>query len=374
MKRKTKHILIDLERLRYPNSGIANVFKNLALGFSKLPTLGNMDLSLYGPEDTINEIETGFSVVQRKAIHKMLPFYTFKYHLIHTSHQLSSYFHFKKSGQKKVVTLHDLNFIHEDVTLKKEKKGIRRVEKNIRNANVIVCISEFAKQDLINNIDLFNFSSKPEIKVIYNGIKFPDLNKEYNLGEYQYLKDKKYILNIGVIFPKKNQLSLVKMLPFIKEDLVLVYSSEITSYLKEIKDEIEHLELQDRVHFCNNITETEKWALIQNCESMCHPSIAEGFGIPPIEAMGFGKPIFLSDKTSLPEVGGEVAFYFKNFDTDYMVSVYKNGMKEFYDHESAFRAKLLNRAANFDYKVMAKNYLSVYESLLFKFSTFEKKI
>ena len=364
MKRKTKHILIDLERLRYPNSGIANVFKNLALGFSKLPTLGNMVVSLYGPEDTIEEIGTGFSVVQRKAIHKMIPFYTFKYHLIHTSHQLSSYFHFKKSGQKKVVTLHDLNFLHEKISEKKEKKELNKVQRNIHNADVIVCISEFTKNDLLENINLFSFRKEPKIVVVYNGISFPSIDEKYNLGAFSYLKDKKYILNIGVLFHKKNQLSLIKMLPFLDVDLVLVVSSENQSYLKRINKKIEDLGLQKRVHFCRNITEEEKWALIQNCESMCHPSIAEGFGIPPIEAMGFGKPVFLSDRTSLPEVGGEVAFYFKNCETQYVVSVYKNGMKEFYDNESAFRAKLLNRAANFDYRVMAKNYLSVYNSLL----------
>ncbi|MGY5355742.1 glycosyltransferase family 4 protein [Wenyingzhuangia sp. IMCC45467] len=365
MTNKKKKILIDLERLRYPNSGIANVFKNLALGISKLSPLNNISVSLYGPLITIDELGTNFKIKQRVPVHKFRPFSTFKFDLVHTSHQLSSYFHFLRIGQKKVVTLHDLNFIHEDVSDKKKTKGIKRIEKNIRNANVIVCISEFAKQDLVNNIHLFNFYKKPVIKVVYNGIKFPDLNKKYSLGDYNFLKDKKYILNIGVLFPKKNQLSLVKMLPFIEEDLVLVYSSEITPYLNEITDEIEVLGLKERVHFCNNITDDEKWALIQNATSMCHPSIAEGFGIPPIEAMGFGKPVFLSDRTSLPEVGGEVAFYFKDFDTQKMVSVYKNGMNAFYENQSEFKDKLIERAAKFDYTVMAKNYLAIYQDLLF---------
>lgn len=361
---KNKYVLIDLERLRYPNSGIANVFKNLALGLSKISVPESIDVSLYGPQETIQEINTNFSIVQRKALHKFLPFYTFKYHITHTSHQLSSYFHFKKRGQKKIVTLHDLNFLHENVSDKKELKGLKRVEKNIRNADVIVCISEFAKQDLINNINLFRLHKTPRIEVVYNGVNFPDINQQYDLGDFQYLKNKKYILNIGVLFPKKNQLSLIKMLPFVEEDLVLIYSSEISAYAKQINNEVERLGLKDRVHICNNVSEEEKWALIQHCYSMCHPSIAEGFGIPPIEAMSFGKPVFLSDKTSLPEIGGEVAFYFDNFETDCMVSVYQDGMQKFNNNEFDFKNKLLARAARFDYKVMAKNYLSVYESLI----------
>lgn len=357
-----KKILLDLERLRYPNSGIANVFRNLAKGLNEIEISSNMGVFIYGPSDELKSLNTRFSIVARKAIHKMLSFYSFDFSVLHTSHQLSSYFHFKLKRQKKIVTLHDLNFLHEDVSEKKYRKELRKVKRNIENANVIVCISEFTKLDLLNNSKLFSYKYAPDIVVIHNGLKFPEI-KEYGLGTFEYLRNKKFILNIGVLFPKKNQLSLVKMLPYIEEDLVLVVSGEKEDYNKEVFLEIERLGVSERVHVVKNISDEEKWALIQNCRSMCHPSLAEGFGIPPIEAMYFGKPVFLSDLTSLPEIGGQYANYFTSFDTNEMVNIYNEGIKNHYDNIEKNSEILKNWALKFDYIGMAKKYLNLYESI-----------
>ena len=356
-----KKILLDLERLRYPNSGIANVFRNLALGLNELEN-NDVQISLFGPKPALENIGTKFSIVSRKALHKLVSFYTLTYGVLHTSHQLSSYFHYKYRSQKKIVTLHDLNFLHEDISIKKYNKELKKVQKNIENSNVIVCISEFTKQDLLDNMQLFNFKYDPEIVVIHNGMQFPDL-KLYPLGRFDFLTNKKYILNIGVLFPKKNQLSLIKMLQHIDEDLVLVVSGEKEEYKNELFAEAKKLGIENRIHVVKNISEEEKWALIQNSTSMCHPSLAEGFGIPPIEAMYFGKPVFLSSKTSLPEIGGSVAHYFDSFETEEMIAVYKKGM-QVYQENKVSQEKILNEwAKRYDYLEMAKNYLELYKRI-----------
>lgn len=354
-----KKILLDLERLRYPNSGIANVFRNLAIGLMELSDECNANISFFAAKNTLISIDSKYPVLLRKDIHKFFSFYSKRFDILHTSHQLSSFFHSKRKGQKKIVTLHDLNFLHEDLSSKKRKKMLKKVKNNIENADVIVCISEFSKQDLLANKSLFHFKNTPEIEVIHNGMQFPEL-KTYPLDTYKYLKDKKYILNIGVLFPKKNQLLLVQMLPFIKEDLVLVVSGNKEPYKTEVLSEIKRLGLEDRVHIVSNISENEKWALIQNCESMCHPSIAEGFGIPPIEAMYFGKPVFLSDKTSLPEIGGKVANYFDSLEPAAMLKVYQNGMEEYHQNIEQKSKELKNWAKKYSYLEMAKNYLELY--------------
>lgn len=360
MKRR---LLIDLERMRYPNSGIATVFRNLAKGLATIENKNRLEISLFGPEEALTTIDTKFTIVNRRPFHKFVPFYSRSYGIVHTSHQLSSYFHHKFSKQKKIVTLHDLNFLHEGFSAKKQRRKLLIVKKNLRNADVIVCISDFTKQDLLANMHLFSFKKAPEICVIYNGLQFPEV-KTYELGRFDYLRDKKYILNIGVLFPKKNQLSIIKMLPFIEEDLVIVASGTKESYHQVVLEEIERLGLKERVHIMSHISEEEKCALLQNCAAMCHPSLAEGFGIPPIEAMSFGKPVFLSKLTSLPEIGGAVANFFSSFETEHMVAVYQEGMKQYYTDSATNSEALKAWSSKFDYLEMAGNYLKLYKKLV----------
>lgn len=352
-------ILIDLERLRYRNSGIANVFFNLKEGLVALQP--NEQIFVYGPQ--LPEIKDVFPMIKWSKFQKFNPFFGSSFQLVHVSHQLSSYFHHKHKNQKKIVTLHDLNFLHEDIRKSKRHRNIRRVRKNVQNADVIVCISEFVKKDYLKNRHLFNVKSNQEVTVIQNGLQFPDRNINYDLGQFSYLKDKKFFLNIGVLFPKKNQLSILKAIEHLEEDLVLVVSGGKKEYEKEVLQYIEDHELESRVHILRNITNEEKYALIQHSQAMLHPSLAEGFGIPPIEAMYFGKPVFLSTLTSLPEIGGPHVFYFESFEAKEMAEKIKSGMLIYCSQEN-YADNLHLWAMQFDYRKMASNYLELYRKTL----------
>ena len=354
-----KKILIDFERLRYPYSGIANVFRNLARGFQEQNH--EFEIQYYGEFSSID-----FPISKKicwQKWHKFYEKFSENHDIIHVSHQLSSYFHKNYKRSKKIVTLHDLNFLHENLSDSKKKKMIRKVNNNLKNADYIICISEFAKNDFLENKDLFTLNKLKEVAVIHNGIQLPE-NRNYNLGKFQKFQNIKYILNIGVLFDKKNQIKLIEMLPFIDEDLVLVYSGERQPYSTELHNKISELKLENRVHFLRNISEEEKNAIIQNCEAMCHPSIAEGFGIPPIEAMAFGKPVFLSKFTSLPEIGGDCAFYFDSFEAKNIADFYSEKMKFYRENKEEFIPKLKNWTLQFNYKVMSRNYLDFYKKIL----------
>ncbi|WP_315499792.1 glycosyltransferase family 1 protein [Capnocytophaga gingivalis] len=356
-------ILIDLERLRYPNSGIANVFRNLAKGLQYL----NSEYSLYyfGIKKELLKIAPSLPIIEWKKWHKFYEIFSHKFDIIHTSHQLSSYFHKKYKNTIKVLTLHDLNFLYEDLNESKRNRMLKKVNENLRNTDYLVCISNFVKEDVLKNRNILALDHIKEIFIIYNGITLPE-DRKYELGRFSFLKQKKYILNIGVLFAKKNQKKLVEMLPYLQEDLVLVSSDEKEPYASEVKYIVEKLNLQHRVYFFKNVTEEEKYALIQNCQSMCHPSVAEGFGIPPIEAMAFGKPIFLSQYTSLPEIGGDIAFYFNNLESKQMAKNYLNGMNKFNSSPIEYQEKLRKRASEFNYQKTAQNYLNLYKYILDK--------
>jgi glycosyltransferase involved in cell wall biosynthesis len=101
---------------------------------------------------------------------------------------------------------------------------------------------------------------------------------------------------------------------------------------------------------------------LKNCEAFVFPSISEGFGLPVLEAMFFGKPVILSTYTSLPEIGGSAAFYFQNFEAEHMQQVLLNALDD-YKKENRSN-EIRRRALLFDWEESAKQYLQVYDSQL----------
>ncbi len=355
-----KKILLDLERLRYPNSGIAKVFANLAIGLQKISH--NYLIHVFGPNSEIEKNKIKLKVISRKPIHKFFELFSSSQDLIHVSHQLSSYFTKNYKKAIKIVTLHDLNFLHENLSDKKKNKMLRKVSKSLKYVDYIVCISDFVKKDFEKNKHLFTLNKLKDTFVVHNGIVFPE-DKNYNLNNFPELAGTQFLLNIGVFFDKKNQLSLVQTLKFTDYKLVFVTSESKGEYEEKILTEIKANQLSDRVHIYKNISDEDKNSLLFHCEALCHPSIAEGFGMPPVEAMGFGKPVFLSRFTSLPEIGGEVAYYFDDFQAESMAETIKKGILE-YKSSPEKKNEIKNWAKKFDYKVMADNYLNLYQRIL----------
>ncbi|MFL9834881.1 glycosyltransferase family 4 protein [Chryseobacterium terrae] len=356
-----KNILIDVERLKYPRSGIANVCVSLIKGLDE--KLCHFSYTFYGPEKNIPSTQSDFKIINWKFWQKKIKINTSSFLLIHVTHQLSDYFHSKKANQKKVVTLHDLNFLHDNSSERKVEKSKRLVQKNIGNADSIVCISEFVKNDFLKNKHLFSLKNDVKIDVIYNGLIFPENENFSSEKKYDFI-DRKFILNIGVLFPKKNQEVLLNLITGNERELVLITSSAKSDYKEKFLEKVKSLGLEKKVHILENVENSEKYFLLQHCESYCHPSLAEGFGIPPVEAMHFGKPVFLSNLTSLPEIGGDLAFYFNDFSPESMRKVYNEGIEKFNSDQENYAAKLKERAAKFNYKSMAESYENLYKSLL----------
>jgi glycosyltransferase involved in cell wall biosynthesis len=82
--------------------------------------------------------------------------------------------------------------------------------------------------------------------------------------------------------------------------------------------------------------------------------------------MNFGKPVFLANKGSLPEIGGDNAFYWKYFDPLYMSDVYKSSMREYEVESEKKTREIVNHAKSYSWQKAARQYIEVYESLLQK--------
>ena len=91
--------------------------------------------------------------------------------------------------------------------------------------------------------------------------------------------------------------------------------------------------------------------------------MGEGFGLPMIEAMQFGKPVFISNTTCLPEIGAGHAFIWKEMNTEAMVSVMKQNIDRFYK-DAAMQQAVIKHASYFSYEKHINSYLQIYNKLL----------
>jgi glycosyltransferase involved in cell wall biosynthesis len=133
-------------------------------------------------------------------------------------------------------------------------------------------------------------------------------------------------------------------------------------YGKEVEEAARLFGVADRVKLIGPASEAEKYWYYKNCEAFLFPSYAEGFGLPVIEAMFHGKPVFISDRTSLPEVGGDAAYYFRSFEPDAMRQVFAAGMADYADRMPV--GKIKQQAAKFSWNKTAAEYIDVYKQLL----------
>ncbi len=255
---------------------------------------------------------------------------------------------------KVLLTIHDLNQLHEGKPVAEQQKSLAHTQSLINRADAIVCISEFCKQDVLLHCDI---SNKP-LYVIQNGIHRVE---EPLLLSSSIKPTRPFLFGMGYVNRKKNYHVLLPLLKDESLEMVIAGKLDEPDYVSMIKQQATDMGVVNRLHLPGPVTDGEKSWYLQNCLAFVHPSLAEGFGAPVVEAMKFGKPLFISSLTSLPEIGGEVAFYFHNFEPCYMQEVFTTGMQRY--HKENMSAAIKNRALQFDWRQKAKEYLAVYKKM-----------
>ncbi|MGB8376287.1 MAG: glycosyltransferase family 1 protein [Salegentibacter sp.] len=260
-----------------------------------------------------------------------------------------------------LLTIHDVIFIEKEKPQDVDQKQFEHLKQKIERSDYLVFISQYAK-DSTNKY----FKIPPSIpqKVIYNGNPVQRKDAISNIPENAINPSKPFLFCIGQFLEMKNFHSLIPFLAKLKDYDLVIAGNNDKPYRSVVEKEIEKHGLQDRVKLPGKISETEKHYYLQHCAAFVFPSLHEGFGLPPIEAMAYGKPVFLANRTSLPEIGGEVAFYWENFEPDDMLKVFENGMDLYESDKVGFQARLEERAAFFDWEKTASQYLEVYAQIL----------
>jgi len=252
---------------------------------------------------------------------------------------------------RKILTIHDLNPI---IELKDDARLLpiyfETLGRHITNSDKIVAISQFVADDIAKHFP----QAKGKLTVIYNGA---DKLSPVTGHQPQNIPQKKFLFTIGNVSPKKNFHVLPALLQ--DNDLHLVIAGTVTDYQHQIMEEAAKFNCADRVTIVGPVSDADKAWYYQNCEALVFPSLAEGFGLPVIEAMYFGKPVFLSNLTSLPEIGGDVGYYFKSFEPAAMQTVLADGLEHFHQNNLSEAAK--QRAALFTWERTAQQYMALYQ-------------
>ncbi len=228
-------------------------------------------------------------------------------------------------GAKKITTIHDLIPLRlPETTLDNKDFFYRLIQRSVETSDLIITVSENSKQDLI---ELFQC---PESKIavtyqtntqktnILSPQKISSLLIKYQLS-YQ-----KYILFVGAIEPKKNLGRLIEAYTKVDTNFPLVVAGKKGWLWKQDLAKISTLFGNNREGQTTNkqvivldyVTAEDLKYLYQGAYCLVFPSLYEGFGLPPLEAMTFGCPVITSNVSSLPEVCGDAALYIDPYDTD----------------------------------------------------------
>lgn len=349
-----KEILIDLMDLD-EHSGFGEIERMYANIFSKID-IPDMHFNFLVRDKQMNTYGEKVGYLKHRSIYKVFPFLIFRrFDIWHSVHQLYRECPRNKST-KRILTIHDLNFLYEK-NEKKAKKYLNAVCKKINNAHHLVAISNFAKCEVIKNCKVEE--NKP-FDVILNGVR--DTSND-NRTKPSFIKpNRKFLCAVGAVREKKNIHVLLDMMKYLPEYELYVCGSTTGEYPQKLKDRVKNEKI-DNVTITGIITDEEKNWLYANMEALMFPSRLEGFGLPIIEAMHFKKAVFSSPYSSLPEICSTHAYVWKELEPEYMATLVREKISEFYADSS--RAEAEKEYANsYSYERHIKAYIALYRKML----------
>ncbi len=349
-----KQLVFDAERMKYPHTGLYHYCLQLGNALQELINESTEELKFYVRPGNEKSFGENAEYMEQHGLHKFfMP--TKNVTVWHTTYQATNYFPFRKNV-KVVFTIHDLNVVHENkMSPRRLQKELNKIQKRIDAADHIVAISHFTLADVKKYLRLHN---KPAT-VIHNGGNIQFLQ---NIVAPQHLPTAQFLFTLGTINAKKNFHRLPCLLVGNSRQLFIAGITDDENYKQIIIKEAEKNGVVDRVIFTGPINDNDKQWYMKNCGAFVFPSLAEGFGLPVIEAMYFGKPVILSNATALPEIGGPDAYYFSDFEPANMRAVLESALKNFEENPAA-EIKMVARAKMFTWQDAAKKYLEVYRSL-----------
>jgi glycosyltransferase involved in cell wall biosynthesis len=245
-------------------------------------------------------------------------------------------------GNNFIVTIHDLILFHyptiKNTTLNKLSYFFKLVAYHlairitVRRANSIIAISKFTKKDVVQSLGV----TKDKINVIYEGAEFSEsllevsidyqekknaIFKKYGIIKTQSKEESAYLLYVGNAYPHKNLERLIlafSQLNIPKGDkLQLVLVGKKDYFYKKLGEFISENKIKNII-ITDYISDEDLNILYKNARFFVFPSLYEGFGLPPLEALVKGLAVISSGESSLVEILDNKVKYFNPRSVDSM--------------------------------------------------------
>ncbi len=274
---------------------------------------------------------------------------------------------FLPGGGKKVITVCDLFFLEQPALADKQARRTfaASVGRAVQRADAVITISEYSRAVILEKLA----ADPNKVRAIPLGLD-PVYFEEPAAEELAATRRSldlpgRFLLFVGAFEPRKNLAGLVEALGVIhrrSEPIPLVIAGRRGGDYENVLERIRRSGLEDKIRLMGYVPEPELRRLYRLAEVFIFPSLAEGFGLPILEAMASGLPVAASRTSAMPEVGGEAALYFDPSQPEDMAAAVGKLLED-----EGLRRRLIaagrTRARAFSWQATARRTLDLYRSL-----------
>ena len=237
-----------------------------------------------------------------------------------------------------------------------------------KRAQAVITVSQASKESIVEYLKLAServFVTYEAAKSIYQPMVDAELA---NNIVRSFGLESNYILGIGSADRRKNIRSLIKAYSLLPKHLMQNFHLAIVwnhnSLALESFLEAQKLNISEHVHFLNNVSDEQLVSLYNRASLFVFPSLEEGFGLPPLEAMACGTPVVAANNSSIPEIVGDAAIQFPG---ENIQDLKEAIIKVLCDSElqSRMRESGIERSTHFSWEKCARDTMDVYKQAMF---------
>lgn len=297
----------------------------------------------------------------------------------HTKADVSQFFNFAVPpgvNGKRITVMHDMAYKSCPSAVRKKTRIWLEVcmKKSCRHADHIVTVSEFSKKEIVKYLHV----PKEKVTVIPNAVDHKIYRPDYTEGQIQAVLDKyhiekEYFLYLGTIEPRKNLERLLMAYERLyrekckgaggeKKIPQLVLAGGKGWLCRSIYEKARSMKLGNQILFTGYIPQADSPLLMCGALAFVFPSLYEGFGMPPLEAMACGTPVIVSNTSSMPEVAKDAGAF---VNAESVTELYKamRRLLESHTYRESLRVRGMERAKQYNWPQSAKSLQKVYQKV-----------